>query len=166
MTIVDNNCGESDKSMHRPFEKRWDISLDYDTVYERFITRIQNGLHYHFEFLMSDQHSEDDNGSILVAVANTLGRKYVAYWGFDRYIDDADKYSLLRALEGLYVSLPDELIDVLDPMITNAINMSEIDLGIQWENGMFLKTGAKLLDEELINVSLTWLSDDKYKNIY
>ena len=35
-----------------------------------------------------------------------------------------------------------------------------MDMGIRWENGTFVPTGAQLLDEQLVNDPLKWLRAD------
>ena len=42
-------------------------------------------------------------------------------------------------------------------MNDHIISKSESDLGIRWENGKFIRTGAKLFDDELLNDPLKWL---------
>jgi hypothetical protein len=41
----------------------------------------------------------------------------------------------------------------------------EIDLGIKWKSGIFSRSGAKSLDEELVNEPLQWLLEPKYQNV-
>ena len=43
--------------------------------------------------------------------------------------------------------------------------MCETDLGIEWKDGHFWRSGAKLLDEELVNEPLRWLADPRYINV-
>lgn len=50
-------------------------------------------------------------------------------------------------------------------MVEEALELSETDLGVSWENGIFLKKGAKLLDERLVNEPLRWLGDPAYRNV-
>jgi hypothetical protein len=56
------------------------------------------------------------------------------------------------------------------PALTKVINRilekSELDLGVKWEEGIFVPTGAGLLDEELVNEPLRWLKEARYKNVY
>jgi len=45
------------------------------------------------------------------------------------------------------------------------LGKAEVDLGVKWENGLFYPSGAKLLDERLVNDSLGWLRDKKHRNV-
>ena len=53
----------------------------------------------------------------------------------------------------------------LDSDIVEIIHLSEVDLGISWQRGVFLKKGAEILDEKLVNESLRWLANARYKNV-
>jgi hypothetical protein len=53
----------------------------------------------------------------------------------------------------------------LDSDIVEIIHLSEVDLGISWQRGVFLKKGAQILDEKLVNESLRWLADARYKTV-
>ena len=58
-------------------------------------------------------------------------------------------------------------------MIEKAINyilaLSEVDLGIRWckhkRKGLFLSSGAKPLDDKLVNDVLAWLADSKFDTV-
>ncbi len=52
-------------------------------------------------------------------------------------------------------------------LIWRILGESEVDLGIRWdrENRRFLKSGARLLDDKLVNDLLQWLSEKKYESV-
>src|SRR5262249_17840803 len=52
-----------------------------------------------------------------------------------------------------------------DRNIRRALLESEIDLDIAWNGQIFIKKGAQLLDERLINEPLHWLREPKYENV-
>ena len=54
----------------------------------------------------------------------------------------------------------------LEYLIIIVLMESDIDLGIRWENGVFVQSGARLLDQKLVNETLRWLSNQKYKSVY
>ena len=54
----------------------------------------------------------------------------------------------------------------LSILVNLVLKESETDLGITWQDGKFMPTGARLLDQELVNEPLRWLSNPKYKNVY
>jgi len=58
-----------------------------------------------------------------------------------------------------------DMANQLDSDIVEIIHLSEVDLGISWQRGVFLKKGAEILDEKLVNESLRWLANARYKNV-
>ena len=45
------------------------------------------------------------------------------------------------------------------------VQASEVDLGIEWRPPTFIRTGAPMLDEHLVNEPLRWLSEPKYESV-
>jgi hypothetical protein len=154
----------------RPFEKRFDIPLALEDVKERFMQRIWNGLNQNFETLVRDGPSIYDL-SVLRHVADGLGVMYHAHYGFAHYAGEYF-YELLHSLELLYAGMLEDSIynrsddlQNLESIINAAVDKCEIDLGIEWKDGIFRPSGAKLLDKELVNEPMKWLADPKYKNV-
>lgn len=109
------------------------------------------------------------DGNILKYVANKLGRRYFFRDNFSDYHRGALDFDLfLKSLEALYEALgrynPSRQ-EILEAIIKSAISESEVDLGIQWRNGAFWPSRAKLLDTALVNESLDWLSAPQYSNV-
>jgi len=91
----------------------------------------------------------------------------IEYRGEDRleaFLSD-DFYSCLRTLEVTYKVMSSDSQQELTQRIETILSLSEVDLGIQWREGVFWPSGAKLLDEALVNEPLQWLSDPKYHNV-
>jgi hypothetical protein len=150
----------------RPFEKRFDIPLALEDVKKRFMNRIWNGLRQEFKLLVQNSPFSRYRPA-LRHVADGLGTIYDESYGFEHYTGK-DFYQLLKALELLYEGLlihDDYSFRQLEPIIPAAIAQCEIDLGIEWKDGIFQPSGAKLLDEELVNEPMKWLADPKYKNV-
>lgn len=53
----------------------------------------------------------------------------------------------------------------LDTPVERTLRDAEVDLGVGYENGTFLRSGAELLDEKLINEALRWLSSRQHESI-
>src|SRR5882724_8038685 len=53
----------------------------------------------------------------------------------------------------------------LGNLIQRLLDASEVDLGIRWENGRFIRSGAALLDEGLVNNPLRWLRSSGYEAV-
>ncbi len=57
------------------------------------------------------------------------------------------------------------LLNIADRLITEAIETSQVDIGIKWSDGMFYKSGAPILDEVLIDNILGVLNNENGKRI-
>ncbi len=71
-----------------------------------------------------------------------------------------DYMETLKVLVLLYNDSSKEQKISISSSIELALSQSAIDLGIRWKDGMFYPSGAKELDEKLINDNLEWL--EKY----
>lgn len=156
----------------RPFEKRFDIPLALEDVKKRFMNRIWNGLNQEFRLLVQSSPFSAYLPA-LRHVADGLGVTYSKDNGFTHYAREEcyagePFHHLLHSLELLYEGLlrHDEYdARKLEPIIQAAMASCEIDPGIEWKNGIFEPSGARLLDEELVNEPMKWLAEPKYKNV-
>ena len=168
MIVLDNKTNpEEDKKTNfpPPFHQRFNIEVPLEDAQQRFRNRVMN----HLELLFP---KFDAHGRVMRAVATELG---IAYSGGDTpafYVGVAgrgeDFAGLLQCLEALHKAVEPNLPGlqvIIDKIVREALSHSEIDLGIEWKAGVFWKSGAKLLDKELVNEPLQWLSDPKYKNV-
>jgi len=149
-----------------PFHQRFNIEVDLDNVKKRFMNRIINLLEVGFQYVEFGgidanitSHS-DERRSIALA----LGTKFRWDSRFSDYVSN-DFLKCLLGLEALYQALrPFEQVK-LDKLVEHAISQSEVELGISWKEGVFWPSGAKLLDEALVNEPLQWLSNLQYRNV-
>jgi hypothetical protein len=75
-----------------------------------------------------------------------------------------DDYHLhLRAIEALFEN--PETKDLTNTAIKKILLDSEIDIGIRWDNGHFLPSGAPLLDEKLVNDALGFLTSKGHDGV-
>jgi hypothetical protein len=51
------------------------------------------------------------------------------------------------------------LLAKIDACVTRALDHAIIDLGIRWKDGLFYRSGGKLLDEKLVEDPLDWIKD-------
>jgi len=129
----------------------------------QFVNRVQNLVVKNF-FLATIEKKVYKN-HILWQVANALGKEYFNIFGFENYVE-GDFYACLKALEAAYKALPTKAKKKrLDTIVQHIISQSEVDLGIEWREGIFWPAGAKLLDEALVNEPLQWLSAPNYHNV-
>lgn len=158
-----------------PFFQRFGVAVDIETAKQYFFNRIQNRISENFFWLENFETVEPEafrdtiDVAVLKYVANKLGAQYDYKGNFSDYHKGiVDFRLLLRSLEALYEALylytPDRAL-ILEDIITSALKESEISLGVQWRNGVFWPSGAKILDTALVNDNLDWLAHPQFKNI-
>jgi len=98
------------------------------------------------------------------------GKRYQSAMSLDEYIDPGFD-GALQALEALYGAYSIRFLsDVegqnsLNIQIQALLEESEVDLGLQWANGQFVKYDVTFLDERLIDNVLRWLQEKNYENV-
>lgn len=149
-----------------PFYKRFNINLDHDAVEERFINRLYSGI---FDELIPV--NTDWKIRRLRSIGAKLGIMVNLRQGIAAMIE-RDKDNCLDSIEALYEDAVDQETNNIQckPFIDQRLNAifrdSEGDLGIEWRDGQFWRTGAKLLDEKLVNEDLKWLADQGLEHVY
>lgn len=143
-----------------PFHQRFSIHVRREEAERRFINRITNALNEHFEDLEKPFSDSPWAAVSLNIVASALGEKYDNGLTFSDFVRGNFNNCLL-ALEALYKVITELKMGryQLDELIEDAIKLSETDLGIEWHDGSFWPSGAKLLDEALLNENLKWLQE-------
>jgi hypothetical protein len=149
------------KAVVSKFHERFEIDVNMEQAKERFVNRAYNSIFYHFFTKLN----ENDRYNATLAIASALGRKYKYRQKLENLIG-SDFYNNLHALEAMYVNSPSYARDKVEQNINRILEESETDMGVRWENGKFIKTGAKLLDEKLVNISLNWLRNEGYENVF
>jgi hypothetical protein len=81
-----------------------------------------------------------------------------------------DFAKVLKAIEAVYESFAgmrhsDLWKDWVDSFVSSALEAAETDLGIGWEAGQFIRRGAALLDEALVDEPLHWLRREGFKSV-
>lgn len=156
-----------------PFHQRFNIAVQDNEAKQRFLNRVNNKVFksdfYWWVFEKEEDENEEEGVSlkdnIMWRLANELGKTFSYSNDWDYYINE-DFHTCLQTLEIIYKELPkDDQKEALDEIIKEIISLSETDLGVRWREGIFLPSGAKLLDEALVNENLQWLSDLKYHNV-
>lgn len=158
--------GMTNGGIPRRFHERFDIEVGADEARQRFINRVTNTV---FHGLMMSEDLRESYGpditDLYKRVVNTLGEVWDMRYHLETYINN-DFNRCLLTLEILFRELQGtEFEDGLSARINSAIHASEIDLGIGWQPPIFVRTGASLLDEHLVNESLRWLAEPKYMSV-
>lgn len=142
------------------FTQRFDISIDLDEAKRRFINRshtlIFSGYYY--------KHSTSEKSQIKLEVALALGERFSDDEPLSEQIG-YDFNKVLLSLETFYRVMYPLYHEHVDSLIKRILEESENDIGIKWDNGRFVKSGAKLLDDILVNENLHWLRDNKFSTV-
>lgn len=173
MESKNNQHEGNNKNYIVPFHERFNLKVDLEGAKQAFVNRVQNGIDQNFLWLEhyyigeNDEYRDINWSTVLTLVADKLGIRYSYNDNFSDYYEGAsDFYLFLKSLEALYEAL--ELLshqEVLEGIIESAFQASDIELGIQWRNGVFWPSGARLLDVALVNENLGWLSAPQYCNV-
>ncbi len=152
----------------RPFHERFDIAVDVVEARQQFINRMN--------LLTFEDMTDGDWRRELLAnklslydltrfVAFSLGERMPNQYHPATLINN-DFHRCLRVLESLYRLFEGTgLENRLSDDIQAAIRMSPVDLDVAWQPPVFVRTGARLLDESLVNEPLRWLSDPTYQTV-
>jgi hypothetical protein len=151
--------------MAAKFHERFEIEIKLEEARRRFVNRAHQ--------LMFDEFwrplPSSKKVQIVKAVGFALGDDHTRLGVTDiaRSVG-SDFLRNLHAIEVLYKdffgqnsSEHEEFVALLG----RVMDASEIDLGIQWENGQFIWSGAALLDEHLVNDPLRWLRSPGYETV-
>lgn len=159
----------------RPFHERFEIEVGLDEARRRFVNRVSNTI---YSGILRQDLSLDERRLGYKYVANELGERYVNQ-GFLDYIA-SDFVRCLQVTEAVYEWLEqmvdaayttqqqryEEVRDSLSSLVERILDFSEVDLGVDWQPPVFVSTGARLLDERLVNEQLRWLSEPRYRTVY
>lgn len=146
--------------------QRFNIKVGIEEAQKRFINRVINKVEQDLDSLLrfnTVRHYKE----AMYNVATRLGVEYDVSREFHEYVRNKF-YDCLIVLEAIYeVFIRENSYDAekLDILIRYAISLSETDLGIEWRDGAFWPSGAKLLDEALVNENLKWLSEHGYDDV-
>ena len=143
--------------------ERFQIQVTFDDARRRFVNRVHN------EILSSsvwwNREKEDlDNG--IQTVAFQLGEPYNRFRSyFNQSFETYTRKEFDRTLEALEaLNLVFENAKIGE-VIEAILGMAEVDLGVRWDGKRFLPSGAKLLDDGLVNDSLSWLREKSYQTV-
>ena len=147
----------------KSFHRRFNIDVDFSEVQRRFVNRVFN------EIISSHLYEKG-----LRSVLSAFGEISVQA-GFDnnRILEmmESDFLKCLQAIEAVY----EWITEFVDPSVLTTgpfsstveriLYQSEVDLGISWHEGRFFPSGAKELDEALVNQPLEWLRQKDYESV-
>jgi hypothetical protein len=160
--------------MSEPFHKRFNIEVPIEEARRRFINRIENRARTIADKLDAATRPNYVNAldPAMIKIETALGEAHLEYVSGSSAFANVWRERVcnsfsrcLVAVEGLHQALPEPLKKQYSSDVTETITQSEIDLGVSWHSGLFLKKGAELLDDKLVNESLRWLAEPQYQNV-
>jgi hypothetical protein len=155
----------------QPFYKRFNIDVGLPEAQRRFINRVENQVFHAFFAL--DEKLKDKKWWYVRNVANNFGEVWKGgYQNFSDFVGN-DFLKCLQALEVIYLHAEDEdgpkskysKSWMLSIDIDTILSQSEVDLCVTWRGGRFYPSGAKELDEALVNQPLDWLRKKGYESV-
>lgn len=158
-------AGES-KQPVPPFHQRFNIEVGIDEARNRFIIRVINKMEQDLEGLVRYRRVGLYEEAMYNATTK-LGVEYTENLSFRDYARNKF-YGCLIMLEAIYevfTAANTSQAENLSNIIQHTISLSETDLGIEWRDGVFWASGAKLLDKTLVNENLKWLADKGYQDV-
>jgi hypothetical protein len=162
------NChmAEESKQPVPPFHHRFNIEVGIDEAQKRFINRVINKVEQDLESFLRNR-TVGENKKAMYNAATKLGIEHAPSHTFYDYVRNKfyDCLIVLEAIYEVFAVEADYKAEELSNLIQYAISLSETDLGIEWRDGVFWASGAKLLDEALVNESLKWLADKGYQDV-
>lgn len=148
------------------FHERFNINIDISEAQRKFINRVNLII---MDELIDRTWYTLDTDKLEKMTASFLGEPFDGRGDIKIYYS-TNYYECLHTLECIFSSLVEMGEEYrareLSEKIIYIVKLSEIELGIEWEQGIFIKKGAKLLDDKLINDSLEWISQKKYDSVY
>lgn len=138
------------------FEDRFGIEVPIEKARKLFVNRV------HYRIL------EDVGGGDVEyeEVALHSGERVCDDLGLPRPLPDIvgdDFHRNLKAIEALYGATSRKA--KLDKRVRAILGLSEIDLGVRWEDGEFKRAGSRTLDKKLVRDVLGWARDQGYETV-
>jgi hypothetical protein len=148
--------------MTKKFHERFELDLGIDEAKRRFVNRVLNFLLDDIRNIACEEYGPNGWAPLGRHICSKLGER----WSGPNCLSSvfkSDFEKCLQAIEALYAH--PNYADRANGGITSILQDTEIDIGIRWEKGRFLPSGASVLDEKLVNDVLGILSSSQYKGV-
>ncbi|MBF0217742.1 MAG: hypothetical protein HQL30_12210 [Candidatus Omnitrophica bacterium] len=155
--------------LSKDFNKRFGIIIDSAECQSKFVHRIDVMIGYIANIFRTDD--------FLDYISIEWGERYDLKYS-DQYVNGPrtiksnflvsqihqGKFTTcLRLVELLFAYCRNRkditVLEHIDAIVKDAIEISEVDIGIRWHDGKFYPAGARELDERLVEDVLDWLND-------
>jgi len=142
----------------KEFEEKFGIVSSIEKEKERFVNRIENTILHYF---VTRSAGIGEYEKLFIDICNQLGENASSYTGLNiphlNRIVKKDFFQTLKVVMAIYKYYSDYpyVLRTIDSYVVEALEMSNLNIGIQWKDGVFYPSGDKFLDKELIDTSLT-----------
>jgi len=149
--------------MSRHFDERFNLQVGQEEARRRFTNRALNDIFDEYlgiNALIATMHALQIR-DIESEIASALGERHIH--GAVLAQVAGSFLNCLRGIEGLYSWLAADRSAQKDVSrkVNELLAGAETDLGVTWTSGRFLRSGAKELDDALVNQPLRWLEDPR-----
>ena len=145
----------------RKFHERFNLDVDIEDERRKFAYRVYASLVSDHRVGASLTPGDLQNLGDVVAV---LGIALDSKKQFLNYLQE-DFFECLRLLQGMFERRSSDKQSRFGDRIQSFLDAAQVNLGVTWRDGMFLPSGAALLDERLIHDLLHWLADPMYDGV-
>ena len=144
------------------FHHRFNIDLSIDETKRRFVNRAHTVIVHEVWHRLARPADLTDAMAFEMFICKKLGEEFKGY-GCLSSILGKDFTMHLRAVEAMHEYCDTK--DWADRAAKELLNESELDLGLQWQDGQFRASGSPLLDEKLVNDVLVLLKSSVHKAV-
>lgn len=148
--------------MPRKYHERFGIELGVAEAKRRFVNRVLNFILDHIRDVAWNIDEYAAQAELDKYLCSKLGERYTGRGCLDTVLG-TDFDTCLRALEAL--SAHSDWNMEAERGIKTILAETEIDIGIRWENGHFLPSGAPALDAALVSDPLALLVTPEHKGV-
>ena len=142
------------------FHERFGIKIDRDKVRKRFVARAFNEIFDKWDELPSAYRR-----TAIRPILSYLGERHEDNYNWIQYYIQKKSFEdLLDTIEAIY-EVDINYRNLIAEKVIQILDLSEIDIGIRWQDGKFWPKGAELLDEQLVNDPLKWLRQNRHSTV-
>ncbi len=148
--------------MMKKFHERFGLDLGENEAKRRFVNRVLNFLIHDIHIVACQRYGIDGWIFLERHICSKLGEQWRSQGCVSSVVNN-DFEKSLQAIEALYAH--PSFVDLANEGITSILQDAEIDIGVRWENGRFLPSGAPELDQKLVVDVLGILSSSQHKGV-
>ncbi len=147
------------------FHERFGIEVDIEEGKRRFVNRARNFIFDDLYWFIHKNLYPAEPASVLAeCICSAIGERLTSLSNAEKFIEK-DFWKCLIVLEALSSLANTKLQQFVKKGVEVLLAGMEVDIGIRWNDGHFLKAGAPVLDDALVNDPLNLLNKPEYKGV-